>query len=83
MVEQALKQWPTDPVRLSLGMQLYINSKMYEKAYEIAKVSTQNFPNDYYSWYNYGNMPNISVTEKSEIEKQLKRLDPNNPKRPW
>jgi O-antigen ligase len=82
-IEQALKQWPTDPVRLSSGMQLYINNKMYEKAYEIAKVSTQNFPNDYYSWYNYGYMPNISVTEKSEIEKQLKRLDPNNPKRPW
>ena len=82
-VEQALKQWPTDPVRLSLGMQLYINSKMYEKAYEIAKLSSKNFPNDYFSWYNYGYMPNISLTEKSEIENQLKRLDPNNPKRPW
>jgi hypothetical protein len=53
------------------------------EAYYAAKLATEKFPNDYTSWFNLGVMPIISPAEKSEIEMQLKRLDPSNTKRPW
>jgi hypothetical protein len=83
IVEQALFRWPTDPVRISSGLRMFLQNEMYDKAYEVAKFSTKNFPNDYYSWYNLGILPNISPEEKLEIDMQLARLDPDNPKRPW
>jgi hypothetical protein len=83
IVEQALFRWPTDPVRISSGLKMFLQNEMYDKAYEVAKFSTKNFPNDYYSWYNLAILPNISPEEKLEIDMQLARLDPDNPKRPW
>jgi O-antigen ligase len=83
VVESALLRWPTDPVRISNGLKLFLENQIYDKAYELAKLGTLNFPNDYYSWYNLGILPSISPQEKREIDFQLSRLDPNNPKRPW
>jgi hypothetical protein len=83
LVENAILRWPTDPVRFSNGLKLFLENEMYGKAYEVAKLSTKNFPNDYSSWYNLGILPNISPEEKLEIELQLTRLDPKNPIRPW
>ena len=82
-VESALSRWPMDPVRISIGLKMFLDSQMNEKAYQIAKLATVNFPNDYYSWYNLGILPSITPEEKNEIDFQLNRLDPNNPKRPW
>jgi len=82
-VEKALFQWPTDPIRLSSGFKVFLENQKNDKGYEIIKKATIEFPNDYYSWYNLGIMPNISPEERKEIDVQLMRLDPENTKRPW
>ncbi len=82
-VIQALQQWPLDPNRLSRGVRIFAQNELNNEAYYAAKLATEKFPNDYTSWFNLGVMPNISPAEKSEIEMQLKRLDPSNTKRPW
>jgi hypothetical protein len=83
VIENALHQWPRDPVRYTNGLIVFLQNNLQGESYRIAKEATLEFPNDYYSWYNLGIIPGISDSEKSEVEKQLKRLDPNNPKRPW
>jgi hypothetical protein len=83
VVESAVLRWPTDPVRISNALKIFLENQAYDKAYQVAKLGTLNFPNDYYSWYNLGILPSITPQEKSEIDLQLSRLDPNNPKRPW
>jgi hypothetical protein len=83
MIENALRRWPTEPVRNSSGIILLLQNQLNESAYKVAKQSTVDFPNDYYAWYNLGIFPNISELERAEIDRQLKRLDPMNMKRPW
>jgi len=70
---------PSDSQRLAQAVQLFANSKLMDKAHEVALKGIA-FNADYFdAWRILYALPNSTVAEKEESLKNMKRLDPLNP----
>jgi len=70
---------PSDSQRLARAVQLFANSKLLDKAHEIA-IDGVTFNPDYFdAWRILYALPNSTAAEKEEALKNMKRLDPLNP----
>lgn len=79
-VESAVVQFPTTPLRLVEGVQIFAQNNLPDLARQYAKVLTQKYPNNFISWGAYAQLTDLSEEERLLILENLRRLDPLNPK---
>jgi len=71
---------PRDSARMAQAVLLFENSKMYDKAYQYAKEGVAFSPNYFDAWRVLYSLTNTPQEERDLALKEMKRLDPLNPK---
>jgi hypothetical protein len=78
-IEKAMSMWPRNQRTLNLGIVLFANNGLPEKALEWARVDVKENSENFVSWVTLYQLQGVSDTEKSKIYKKLHQLDPLNP----
>ena len=76
---EAVYKWPTSTNRYLYSMQVYSDNKLEEIAINIGRDALKENPRSFNAWLFLYNSEKIKPSEKAEILKTLKELDPNNP----
>lgn len=79
-VESAIVKFPTTPIRLAEGVQIFAQNSLPDLAREYAKILTQKYPNNFIGWAAYAQLTDLTKEERLLILENLRRLDPLNPK---
>jgi O-antigen ligase len=72
------KSWPGDGYKMAMVVEILINNGFNPDALNLAKTTTQKYPEVYEAWKSYYKVPGISLEEKNKIISILQKLDPQN-----
>ena len=79
MIQEAAYIWPIDPSRM-IQVALTLNeNKLEARGLEVAIDATRKFPNNYSVWATLDAMKGATAEQKSQAQREMKRLDPLNP----
>jgi O-antigen ligase len=76
----AERKWPRDPSRSNQTASILVANSLNKEALEIAKLSTSQFKSNFESWKVLSEIPTVSEIDKKRALKNMKILDPLNPK---
>ena len=77
-VISASESWPGDGYKMAMVVEILINNGFNPDALNLAKKTTQKYPEVYEAWKSYSKVPGISPEEKNNIMSMLQKLDPQN-----
>lgn len=70
------EKWPQDVIRMNYISKLFLQNNLPEKALEIARKSVVVAPDNFQAWKILYELPNVSVSEKAQALKMMKKLNP-------
>ncbi len=76
----AERKWPRDPSRSNQTASILVANSLNKEALEIAKLSTSQFKSNFEGWKVLSEIPTVSEVNKKRALKNMKTLDPLNPK---
>lgn len=72
------ESWPGDGYKMAMVVEILVNNGFNPDALNLAKKTTQKYPEVYEAWKTYYIVPGISFEEKNSIMSMLQKLDPQN-----
>ena len=79
VIQEAAYIWPIDPSRMIQVAMTLNDNKLEAQGLEVALDATKKFPNNFLVWATLDAMKSASVEQKTQAQKEMKRLDPLNP----
>jgi hypothetical protein len=76
----AERKWPRDPSRSNQTVSILVANSLNKEALEIANLSTSQFKSNFEGWKVLSEIPTVSEVNKKRALKNMKTLDPLNPK---
>lgn len=74
------RKWPRDPSRSNQIVRILVANSLNKEALEIAKLSTSQFKSNFEGWKVLTEIPTVSEVNRKRALKNMKTLDPLNPK---
>jgi hypothetical protein len=78
-IMREVQKWPQRNDRFWIVTELFNKGGFPNQAEVIARKATEVWPNNFESWQQLLNSPNLSATERLVIIEKMKELDPLNP----
>jgi O-antigen ligase len=79
-IAAAATKWPQDVQRMNYISQLLRENKFENQALPVAREATEKFPSNYEAWEQLSLFSNLTQTERKNVEKKMKILNPTDPK---
>jgi hypothetical protein len=79
VIQEAAYIWPLDSSRMIQVAMTLNENKLEAQGLEVAVDATKKFPNNYLVWATLDAMKSATAEQKSQAQKEMKRLDPLNP----
>ncbi len=79
-IVEAIMKWPREPNRMVTGAKIFTLNKYEAEGLKYTLEATRNFPDSFGPWEILYTIPQSTDEQRAEALKQLKRLDPLNPK---
>jgi len=77
-IVSSAESWPGDGYKMAMVVEILVNNGFNPDALNLAKKTTQKYPEVYEAWKTYYIVPGISSEEKNYIMSILQKLDPQN-----
>jgi hypothetical protein len=74
-----VEKWPQRNDRYWIVTELFNKGGFPNQAEAIARKATEIWPNNFEAWQQLSNSPNLSASERLNVLKKMKELDPLNP----
>jgi len=79
VIQEAAYIWPMDSSRMIQVAMALNENKLETQGLEVAIDATKKFPNNYLVWATLDAMKSATAEQKTQAQKEMKRLDPLNP----
>jgi hypothetical protein len=79
-IVEAITKWPREPNRMVTGAKIFTLNKYEAEGLKYTLEATGNFPDSFGPWELLYTIPQSTDEQRAEALKQLRRLDPLNPK---
>jgi O-antigen ligase len=78
-IAAAATKWPQDVQRMNYISQLLRENKFENQALPVAQDATKKFPKNYEAWYQLSLFSSLPDSERKNVERMLKILNPTDP----
>jgi hypothetical protein len=80
VLTSAILKWPRDANRMVAGAKIFTLNKYEDEGLKFTLEATRTFPESFGPWQLLYALPQSTSTQKAEALKEMKRIDPLNPK---